>query len=409
MPTSQTFVIVGASLAGAKAAEELRRAGFGGRIVLIGEEAVRPYERPPLSKAYLQGAAGFDKAAVHDESWYTDHDVDLLVSTAVISIDTGTATVALSTGESVRYDRLLIATGCSPRKLSVPGSDLPGVHYLRTIEDSDAIRQAIAANGHIVIIGAGWIGTEVAASARLAGAEVDLVDMASSPLEASLGPEIAAVYRDIHLEHSVRMHMNTTVEAIRGAGVVEEVVLAGGNTVPAAAVVIGVGAAPRAELALAAGIEVEDGIATDQFMETSVPGVYAAGDVACTYYPFYGTRIRLEHWDAAINQGKAAARSMLGEQEPYDRIPYLYSDQYDVGMEYTGYARTWDRVVVRGDASSREFIAFWIKDGRVAAGMNVNIWDVADRIESLVRSRQPVKESRLADPSEDLTSLVPET
>jgi 3-phenylpropionate/trans-cinnamate dioxygenase ferredoxin reductase subunit len=405
MSTERTFVIVGASLAGAQAAESLRREGFDGRVVLVGEEAERPYERPPLSKDFLRGEAGREKVYVHDESFYADHDIELRTSTRVVAIDPAAGQVRLEDGESLPYDRLLLATGAAPRHLSIPGSDLPGVHLLRTLEDSESLRQAITQANRMVVVGAGWIGSEVAAAARQMDTEVVLIERGNLPLERVLGPEVGAVYRDLHVDHGVEFLSGTGVEAFAGARSVEEVCTPDGRRIACDLVVVGVGAAPRVELAKAAGLVIEDGIAVDERLETSVPGVFAAGDVAAAWHPLYGARIRVEHWANALNQGPAAARNMLGLNVPYERLPYFFSDQYDLGMEYTGFAPSWDKVVFRGDPAKREFIAFWLADGRVVAGMNANVWDVTGPIGELIRRRVTVDPSRLADPDVPLEDL----
>ncbi|MBO0731812.1 MAG: FAD-dependent oxidoreductase, partial [Acidimicrobiaceae bacterium] len=294
MPVPQTIVIVGASLAGAKAAETLRSEGFDGRVLLLGSEPVRPYERPPLSKAYLRGEADFEVAAVHDANFYSAQDIELRTSTTVTRVDPGSSTVELASGERLPYDRLLLATGAEPRRLSVPGSDLDGVFYLRSIADADAIRAAIATSEPIVVIGAGWIGAEVAASARQLGADVTMVDVLSLPLEGVLGPEIGAIYRDLHAEHGVRLRLGVGIDSIRGSNRAEEVHLTDGSVIPASRVVVGVGVLPRTQLGEAAGLQIDNGVATDEYLAASAPGIYAAGDVANAWHPDYGRRIRLE-------------------------------------------------------------------------------------------------------------------
>jgi 3-phenylpropionate/trans-cinnamate dioxygenase ferredoxin reductase subunit len=406
MASNRTFVIVGASLAGAKAAETLRTEGFDGRVVLIGDEAVRPYERPPLSKDYLRGEKGFDSAAVHDEGFYDANAIELRTSTVVTALDTDRSEVTLASGERIRHDQLLLATGTSPRRLSTPGAELSGVHYLRQLVDADALRQVLTASRRVVVIGAGWIGSEVAASARQLGAEVTMIDPGSVPLERVLGPEVGAVYRDLHAEHGVEMHFGVAVESIRGTTAVEEVRLTNGTVLSAEVVVVGIGVTPRIELAQAAGLAIENGIAVDGHLATSAPGVYAAGDVANAFHPLYGTRVRLEHWSAAVNQGPTAAMNMLGEPTAYDKVPYFFSDQFDLGMEYRGWAPVWDEVVFRGDPATRQFIAFWLRDSRVVAAMNANTWDAGDALEALIRTRHPVDHARLIDPDVDLASLA---
>jgi 3-phenylpropionate/trans-cinnamate dioxygenase ferredoxin reductase subunit len=405
MPNDQTFVIVGAALTGAKAAETLREEGFDGRIVLIGAEAERPYERPPLSKEYLRRETT-DKPYVHDEGFYDEKDIELRLETQVESIDPSESAVVLAGGERVGFDRLLLATGAGPRRLDVPGGDLDGILYLREIADSDAIAERIEAGGKLVTIGAGWIGAEVAASARTKGCDVSVLEMSSLPLERVLGPELGAIYRDIHVDHGVELLTDTALESFEGSGSVESVRTANGRSIDADFVVVGVGVTPRTQLADAAGLELQNGIATTERLETSAPGIYAAGDVANALHPLYGERIRVEHWANALHQGPAAARNMLDQQAPYDNVPYFFSDQYDVGMEYAGYTTEWDEVVFRGDVDSREFIAFWVKDDRVLAGMNVNVWDVTDDIQALIRSKATVDRSRLADPDVPIAELT---
>jgi 3-phenylpropionate/trans-cinnamate dioxygenase ferredoxin reductase component len=404
--SSESFVIVGASLAGAKAAETLRSDGFDGRVVLIGAEPVRPYERPPLSKTYLRGETSFDDAAVHGAGFYDEHGIELRTSTTVVSIDPVAAEVELTSGERVSYDRLLLATGAAPRRLNVPGATLDGVLYLRSVTDSDAIRHAVTASVPVVVIGAGWIGAEVAASARQLGAEVSMVEVASVPLERVLGPEVGAVYAELHAEKGVRLHLGVGIESIGGAERVEEVRLTDGSVLPAGAVIVGVGVAPRTDLAAAAGLTLDNGVVTDEYLASSAPGIYAAGDVANVFYRAYGTHIRLEHWSAALNQGPAAARNMLGLASAYDKVPYFFSDQYDLGMEYRGHAPTFDRVVIRGDTKGREFVAFWLHHGRVRAAMNANVWDQGESLEALVRADQPIDPAQLGNPEVDLGSLI---
>ena len=406
MSTSQTHVIVGASLAGAKAAETLRDEGFDGRIVLVGSETERPYERPPLSKDYLRGESGRDKVYVHPEDFYAERDIELRLGATAVRLDTGAREVELDDGIRLGYDRLLLTTGSEPRRLPIPGAELDGVLYLRSVDDSDALRARLDAGGSVVVVGAGWIGCEVAASARQRGLEVTVLDPLGVPLERVLGPELGAVYRDVHTDHGVRMLMDTGVEAFEGEGRVERVRTAGGDLLDCDFVVVGVGIAPRTGLAEEAGIAVRDGVVVDAHLRTDAEGVFAAGDVASAHHPFYGEAIRVEHWANALNQGPAAARNMLGQAAPYERLPYFFSDQYDVGMEYSGFARSWDRVVFRGDPARREFIAFWIADDRVVAGMNVNVWDVTDPIQSLIRARVPVDDRRLSDPDVPLEELV---
>ncbi|MFS8477440.1 MAG: FAD-dependent oxidoreductase [Micromonosporaceae bacterium] len=409
-----TIVIVGAGLAGAKAAQTLREEGFPGRVVLIGEEAERPYERPPLSKGLLLGTADRDTVYVHAEGWYAEHDVDLRTGTRVVDVDRGARQVLLADGERIGYDKLLLATGSSPRRLDVPGADLDGVRYLRTLPDSDRIGRALADGARVVVVGAGWIGLEIAAAGRQRGAHVTVVEVADLPLRRVLGPQLARVFADLHRRHGVVFHFNSGVREFRGDGRVASVVLTDGTELPADAVVVGVGITPNVDLAERAGLAVDNGVVVDESLRTSDPDIYAAGDVANAYHPVLDRRLRVEHWSAALTGGPAAARAMLGQQVSYDRLPYFYTDQYDLGMEYIGHADPdgYDSVVFRGDPTAGdnpEFIAFWLADGRVLAGMNVNVWDVVDQIEPLVRAGhagKPVDVAKLRDPMVPLGDLA---
>jgi 3-phenylpropionate/trans-cinnamate dioxygenase ferredoxin reductase subunit len=406
MTRDQTIIIAGASLAGAKAAETLREDGFDGRIVLVGAESERPYERPPLSKDYLRGESERDKAFVHDEGFYEQRQIELRTSTRVTAIDPSASEAVLGDDERLRFDKLLIATGAEPRRLSLPGSELGGILYLREIGDSEAIRERLVQGARVVVIGAGWIGAEVAASARERGAEVTMLEQTSVPLERVLGRELGGFYAQVHRDHGVELLMGTAVEAFEGDGRVERVVTSDGRRIDCDAVVVGVGVVPRTDLATAAGLAVDNGILVDEYLETSAGGIFAAGDVANAHHPLFGERIRVEHWANALNQGPAAASNMLGARVPYERVPYFFSDQYDVGMEYSGHAGPADRVLVRGDLEAGEFIAFWLRGDRVRAGMNVNVWEVTDAIQELVRSEAPVEDRRLADPDVPLEEVA---
>ena len=349
---------------------------------------------------------GREKVYVHEEDFYAEHDIELRLGRSAVRLDTSTSELELDDGDRLRYDRLLLATGAEPRRLSIPGADLGGVFYLRSVEDSDALRERLDRGGSVVVVGAGWIGAEVAASARQRGLEVTVVEPASVPLERVLGAELGGVYRDIHTDHGVRMLLGTGVEAFEGDTAIERVRTDDGRELECDFVVVGVGVEPRTELASKAGIAVDNGVVVDAQLQASVPGVFAAGDVANAHHPFYGDHIRVEHWANALNQGPAAARNMLGQSVPYERLPYFFSDQYEVGMEYSGFARSWDRVVFRGDPAAREFIAFWLIEDRVVAGMNVNVWDVTDPIQRLIHERVPVEDRRLGDPDVPLDELA---
>jgi NADPH-dependent 2,4-dienoyl-CoA reductase/sulfur reductase-like enzyme len=416
----QTFVIVGGGLAGAKAAETLRAEGFSGRVILICDERDHPYERPALSKGYLLGKQERDSVFVHEPAWYARHDIELHLGETVAAVDRAAKTVRFGEdGTVVRYDKLLLATGAEPRRLDVPGTDLAGVHHLRRLAHAERLKGVLAAlgrdNGHLVIAGAGWIGLEVAAAAREYGAEVTVVEPAPTPLHGVLGPELGGLFAELHHEHGVRLRFGVRLTEIVGQdGVVLAARTDDGEEHPAHAVLAAIGAAPRTALAEAAGLELADrahggGVAVDARLRTSDPDIHAAGDVAAFPHPLFGDRLRVEHWANALNGGPAAARAMLGRDVTYDRVPYFFSDQYDLGMEYSGWAPpgSYDQVVIRGDAGKREFIAFWVKDGRVLAGMNVNVWDVTEPVQRLIRSKARVDPEALADPQTPLDTLVP--
>jgi 3-phenylpropionate/trans-cinnamate dioxygenase ferredoxin reductase subunit len=407
-----TFVIVGAGLAGAKAAETLRAEGFDGAVVLIGAEPERPYERPPLSKGLLLGTATRDSAFVHEPDWYRDNGVDLRTGTVVTSLDRDRREITLSGGDGLGYDKLLLATGARPRTLPVPGADLGGVLHLRTLVDSDRIADAAVPGARWVIVGAGWIGLEIAAAARHRGATVDVVETADLPLQRILGNRMGRVFADLHREHGVTFHFGTQAAKFTGGDRVTQVELADGTVLPADAVLVAVGAQPNTELAERAGLAVDNGVLVDAGLRTSDPYVYATGDVANVEHPLLGTRIRVEHWANALHGGPAAAMAMLGREVSYDRLPYFYTDQYDLGMEYSGFAPpgTTDSIVVRGDLAKREFIVFWTDGARVVAGMNVNVWDVADPIRAVIQASltgHAIDHTALADPAVPLDELLP--
>lgn len=402
---SKAFVIVGASLAGAKAAEALRDQGFDGQICLIGQERHLPYERPPLSKDYLAGKADRDSVFVHDQEWYQRQQIDLRLGTLATAIDRAARQVQLADGARLAYDKLLLTTGSSPRQL--PG--VSGVHYLRTIDDSDRLKEVLDTGSHLAVIGGGWIGLEVAAAACQAGLQVTVLEAMELPLLRVLGREMAQVFTDLHKSAGVDLRLGVRIEEIfsRG-GNAAGVRLADGTRISPDAILAGIGAAPRTGLARDAGLEVGDGIVTTASLRTSDPDIFAAGDVASAFHPLLGEHVRVEHWANALNQPAVAAAAMLGQDTSYSELPYFYTDQYDLGMEYVGQVSGgYDQVVVRGDLEARQFIAFWVKQGRVKAGMNVNIWDVTDPIKRLIRSGHPVAADALADPGTALDDLVP--
>lgn len=403
-----TFVIVGGGLAGAKAAETLRAEGFDGEIVLFGAEPELPYERPPLSKGYLLGKAPRDSATVHPAQWYADNNVDLRTGVTVAAIDPAAHEVTFG-GGTLAYDKLLLATGASPRRLDIPGASLDRVRYLRTLPDSDRLREAFGGGRRVVVVGAGWIGLETAAAARLAGCPVTVIEPQPSVLYGALGPELGAAFEGLHRTHGVEFRFGETAAEFHGdaAGRVGSVLTSSGTVLPADVVVVGVGVMPNVGLASSAGLEVSNGVVTDAALRTSDPDIYAAGDVAQTFLPLLGRHVRVEHWSNALNGGPAAARSMLGQQVTYDRVPYFYSDQYDLGMECSGLPApgSYDEVVYRGDRAGLEFIAFWLSAGKLVAGMNVNVWDVTGDIQSLIRSGRVLDPARLADPAVPLSEI----
>jgi 3-phenylpropionate/trans-cinnamate dioxygenase ferredoxin reductase subunit len=384
--SEDTFVIVGAGLAGAKAAETLREDGFGGRVVLVGEERELPYERPPLSKQYLSGEAERDGAHVHPRAFYDEQRIELVAGVAATELDTVEHRLGLSDGRTLTYDRLLIATGATPRRPPIDGID--HARTLRTLPDSDALLAAFKDGDSVAVIGAGWIGCEVAAAARGHGCEVALIEQADTPLEAVLGSELGGLFADLHREHGVNLRTGTGVAAIHSGGVR----LTDGTEIAADTVVVGVGVAPDTRLATAAGLEIDNGILVDEHLRTSAADVFAAGDVANAVHPHYGHRVRVEHWANALNQGPAAARAMLGGGEPYAKLPYFFSDQYDLGMEYIGLHASTDRLVIRRADDELALRALWLDgDNRVTAGMHVNEWDTIEAIERMIEGREPVE------------------
>jgi 3-phenylpropionate/trans-cinnamate dioxygenase ferredoxin reductase subunit len=408
MTSAEPFVIVGGGLAGAKAAETLRAEGFDGPVVLVAGEDEVPYERPPLSKGYLLGTADRESPRVHPAEWYPEHDVDLRTGVRATHLDAAAHRLTLDTGEELGYGKLLLVTGSSARRLPVPGADLDGVRYLRSFADSDRLLADLSGGGtRVVIVGAGWIGLEVAAAARHHGNDVTMVEPQATPLHAVLGPEMGAVFAKLHRGQGVDLFTDPTVREFRGAdGRVTSVATDAHAGLPADLVVVGVGATPNIELAAGAGLEVDNGIVTDHALRTSAADVFAAGDVASSFHPLFGRYVRVEHWANALNGGPAAARSMLGQDVTYDRVPYFFTDQYDLGMEYSGLGGPGDTVVTRGNPDDGAFIAFWLRDGRVTAGMNVNVWDVTDPIQALIRARREVPVASLTDPDTPLERLA---
>ena len=398
--TGRGFVVVGGGLAGAKTVEGLRNEGYDGPLTLVGDEGHLPYERPALSKEHLLKGQPLADFTPLSQEWYDEHDVTLRLDTPATAIDTAAHTVTLGDGTTLVYDRLALATGSRARVPDLPGVDASGVLLLRTLEDSDAILAALVPGARIVIVGGGWIGLEVAAAARSRDAEVTVLELGAPPLERVLGSTIGAAFADLHRKNGVDLRLGVTVAGIRTDGdLATGVELTDGTLVEADAVVLGVGAVPNVELAQQAGLAVGRGVLVDAALRTSDPDVVAVGDIAEQEHPAYDERVRVEHWANALNQPAVAARTMLGQEAVYDRTPYFYTDQFDLGMEYRGLAPDPEHVVVRGDLSG-EYLAFWLDDSdRVRAAMNVNIWDAGDELADLVKRRPQVDPAALADTS----------
>ena len=410
MTSEQVFVIVGGGLAGARAAEALRTEGFTGRVVLVAGEPSVPYERPPLSKGYLQGHDDRDSFDVHPPEWYTEHDIDLLLGLTASAISLRHRQITLADGSVLSYDRLLLATGASARRFGGPGADLVGVHHLRSVDDSTLLRAALQAGGRrVVVIGSGWIGLEVAAAARTYGNTVTVLGRGAVPLGSALGDDAADVFADLHRDHGVEIRMHSEVTEILGdAHGVTGVLLADGEQHAADLVVVGLGATPNVLLAQAAGLDVHDGIRVDASFQSTDAAVYAVGDVAAVWHPVLGEHHRVDHWANANSAPAFAARAMLGQAVSYDSIPYFFTDQFDLGMEYSGYPSlaVGADLIVRGDRPGREYVAFWLRDSRVVAGMSVNVWDVNDTVQQLIRSGGRVDAARLADPQVPLSDIL---
>jgi 3-phenylpropionate/trans-cinnamate dioxygenase ferredoxin reductase subunit len=414
---SKSIVIAGAGLAGATAARTLRSEGHTGPVILLGSESHNPYIRPPLSKDYLLGKEGEDKAAVVPPGWYAENDVDLRLGVSVTGIDAGEKTVLLSDGSSLPYGSLLLATGAAPRTIPLPGSGLSGVTTFRTMEDSRWLRRILEGGGkNVVMIGSGWIGMELAAAAATYGNNVTLLGLEDIPLAGAIGPDLGRFFQSLHEAHGVQFRLPESAREITGSdGAVSAVITESGERLPADVVVLAVGVAPETGLALTAGVEVDNGIVTDASLRTSVPDIYAAGDVANALHPFTGEHYRSEHWSNALNGGKVAAKAMLGQDAVLSTIPYFYTDQFEVSMEYSGFPAlaAGAEPVIRGSLERKEFIAFWQRDFRVVAGMSVN-WPFEAKpgaqkvIKALISARTPVIPGRLADKSVGLDQLLPE-
>ena len=402
----ETFVIVGASLAGGGAAAALRQEGFDGRVILIGAEPQPPYERPPLSKDYLRGESSFERALVQPPDFYDDNDVETRFGVRATRVDAAEKVVELDGGERIPYDKLLVATGSRNRRFPVPGLDLEGVYSLRTVADSDRIRAEIAPGRKAVVVGMGFIGSEVAASLRQSGLDVVVVDRNKVPLRRVLGEEVGRVIEGIHRDHGTSMVFEDTVAAFEGAGRVERVTTGRGRRIECDFVVVGLGVEPVTDLLSGTGAGTDNGVVVDEYCRTGVEGIYAAGDVANHYHPVFGRRIRVEHWQNALKQGPAAARNMLEKGEPYEEVPWFWSDQYEYNLQYAGFHTDWDELVVRGSMEERNFVAFYRKDRRVLAAVAVNRGKDLRRSMPLIKAREPLDAAKLCDLDIDLRALA---
>lgn len=402
------FVIIGASLTGGVAAATLRQDGFDGDVILIGAEAQPPYERPPLSKQYLRGEAPFEKALVRPAGFYEHNRIETRFSTRATRVDPIERTVTLDTGAPVRYDKLLIATGVRNRRPPIPGLDLPGVFDLRTLSDADALRREMAAGRRAVVVGMGLIGCEVAASLRQKGVDVVSVDPSPAPLFRILGADVGRVLAAVHQDHGVQALFEDVVMRFEGGARVERVITGSGRRLDCDFAVVGVGVEPVVDFVAGSGIDTANGILVDEYCRTTFEDVYAAGDVANHYHPVFQKQMRVEHWQNAMQQGAAAARSMLGEGHPYDAIHWFWSDQYDLNLQYAGFHDKWDQMVVRGRFEDRTFVAFYLNQGRIDAVVGINRAKDVRRAMPLIKSRDIVDPRQLADEAIDLRSLAPD-
>jgi 3-phenylpropionate/trans-cinnamate dioxygenase ferredoxin reductase subunit len=403
---SETFVIVGAGVAGGGAAAALREEGFDGRVVLIGAEQQPPYERPPLSKEYLRGESSFERALFQPPDFYDENGVETRFGVRATRVDAAEKVVELDGGERVAYDRLLVATGGRNRRFRIPGMDLEGIYSLRTVADSDRIRAEISPGRRAVVVGMGFIGSEVAASLRQSGVDVVVVDRNEVPLRRVLGEEVGRVIEGIHRDHGTSMIFEDTVAAFEGVGRVERVTTARGRRIECDFVVVGLGVEPVTDLLADTGAEIDNGVVVDEYLRTGVEGIYAAGDVANHYHPVFGRRIRVEHWQNALKQGPVAARNMLDKDKPYDEVPWFWSDQYEHNLQYAGFHTEWDELVVRGSMEERNFVAFYRKERRVLAAVALNRGRDLRRSMPLIKAREPIDAARLCDLDVDLRALA---
>ena len=402
---ANAYVIVGGSLAGATAAVTLREEGADGSVTLIGAEHQPPYERPPLSKAYLRGEVPFDKSLVRPAAFYAEHRIETLSDIHATRIDTSARVVELEDRRRVPFDVLLIATGGRNRRISIPGSELEGIYSLRTVEDADRIKAEIGVGRRVVVVGMGFIGSEVAASLRQKGLDVVAIEPAKTPLFRVLGEAVGQNIADLHRAHGVRTIFEDTVAAFEGTQRVARVITKGGLRLDCDFVVAGIGIEPVVDMLDGTGVHVDNGVVVDQYCQTNVPGIYAAGDVANHYHPVFERQIRVEHWHNAIKQGAAAARNMLGKLVPYDEIHWFWSDQYEANLQYAGFHTKWDQLVVRGRLDSGSFLAFYINDERIDAVVGLNRAKDVRRAIPLIKARRMLNLGQLQDESIDLRSL----
>jgi 3-phenylpropionate/trans-cinnamate dioxygenase ferredoxin reductase subunit len=401
----ESIVVVGASLAGAMAAATLRQDGFAGDITLIGAERYPPYERPPLSKQYLRGEAPFEKMLVHRANFYDDHRIEPLLGVRATRVDPADRLVHLESGRRVQYDKLLIATGVRNRRPPIPGLELPGVFGLRSVDDANALRELLVPGRRVVIIGMGFIGCEVAASLRQKGVGVVAIESSPTPLFRVLGAEVGAAVAALHRDHGVEMIFDDLVMRVEGRDRVERVITKRGRDIGCDAVVVGVGVEPVVDFLADSGIQLDDGIVVDQYCRATVDGIYAAGDVANHMHPLFGRRMRVEHWHNAIQQGAAAARNMLGAGQTYDAVHWFWSDQYDASLQYAGFHRKSERLVIRGSLEQRSFIGFYMNRGRIDAAVALNRGKDLRRAMQLIESRVVIEPQRLTDEGVDLRTL----
>jgi 3-phenylpropionate/trans-cinnamate dioxygenase ferredoxin reductase component len=400
------IVIVGAGHAGGRAAQALRQAGFSGAVTLVGAERHTPYERPPLSKALIATDAGIEKVQLHPPSYYAEHGIDLVLGTPAASIDRAARRVALADGRALPYDRLMLTTGARVRRLSLPGADLPGVLYLRDLDESQSIRARLAPGARLVVIGGGFIGLETAASAKARGAAVTVLEAADRLMGRAVAPELGAWFAEMHRAKGVDVRLSQRLVAFEGAGRIERVVTEAG-AVPADLVVVGIGIVPNVEIAAAAGLAVENGIVVDAFGRTSDPLIFAAGDCALQPNKFLGRRVRFESYQNAQDQAMAVARNMIAETPtPYEDSLWVWSDQHDVNLQMAGFPEGYDRLVWRGDPAGGAFMLFHMKEGRIVAVAAVNQGREMRPAMRLMQSGKVFDPAALADPAQRLLKLA---